>query len=120
MVYVALSRVQCLEQLFILEKLPIEKIKPWPDAILEKRRLDNLDRGRQYLFAFSICTLNINSLGAHFKDMKADKILTDNTIICIQETWLNPSNPGTDCQLEDKIFHLNSVCRGAPSRISAH
>ena len=36
MIYVALSRVQCLEQLFILEKLPIEKIKPWPDAILEK------------------------------------------------------------------------------------
>ena len=42
-----------------------------------KRRLDNLDRGRQYLFAFSICTLNINSLGAHFEDMKTDKILTD-------------------------------------------
>ena len=86
MVYVALSRVQCLEQLYILEKLPTEKIKPWPDAILEKRRLDDLDRQRQLSFKFSICTLNINSLVAHFEVMKADDILTENTIICIQET----------------------------------
>ena len=40
-------------------------------------------------------------------------MITENTIICIQETWLHPSNPGTDYQLEDKILHLNSVHRGA-------
>ena len=113
MVYVALSRVQCLEQLFILENLPVEKIKPWPDAIIEKRRLDDLDRNRQFGSSFSVCTLNVNSLGAHFEDLKMDRIITANTIICCQETWLSPHSLGSDFQLEGKICHLNSVRRGA-------
>ena len=47
MVYVALSRVQCLDQLYILESLPIDKIKPWIDAVEEMKRLDQLDKQRQ-------------------------------------------------------------------------
>lgn len=38
-----LSRVQCLSQLFILETLPANKIKPWPDAIDEVARLEHID-----------------------------------------------------------------------------
>ena len=113
MVYVALSRVQCLEQLFILENLPVEKIKPWPDVIIEKRRLDDLDRNRQFGSSFSVCTLNVNSLGAHFEDLKMDSIITANTIICCQETWLSPHSLGSEFQLEGKICHFNSVRRGA-------
>ena len=113
MVYVALSRVQRLEQLFILEKLPIDKIKPWPDAIIEKRRLDDLDRKRQSLSSFSICTLNVNSLGAHFDNLRMDRTLTKNTVLCFQETWLSPQNLGRKFQLDGKISHFNSVRRGA-------
>ena len=44
MVYVALSRVQCLEQLYILDELPVDKMKPWDDAFTEMARLDALDK----------------------------------------------------------------------------
>ena len=113
MCYVALSRVQCLDQLYILDKLPVEKMIPWPDALVEKDRLDQLDRERILCPTFSICSLNINSLDAHYEDILVDKIVINSTILCFQETWLSPEHARDIFPIENKISHFNSVRRGA-------
>ena len=67
MVYVALSRVQCLSQLYILEELPIEKMMPWMDAIEEMKRLDLIDaERRQSEQTFKLVSMNTRSLQAHY------------------------------------------------------
>ena len=40
MAYVMLSRVQTLEQLFIVGTVPEDKIRPWPAALAEMERLN--------------------------------------------------------------------------------
>ena len=72
MIYVALSRVQCLEQLFILEDLPEEKIKPWAEALQEMERLDALDRERETKEVFRLSTMNTRSMQSHFEDIIRD------------------------------------------------
>lgn len=75
MIHVMLSRVQCLSQLFILDILPTNKIKPWPDAIDELARLGHIDIGKPKQISPSIIeiiSLNIRSLPAHIDHIKAD------------------------------------------------
>ena len=43
MIYVMLSRVQCLAQLFILEGVPFEKVKPFVEAYGEVEKLKTRD-----------------------------------------------------------------------------
>ena len=113
MIYVALSRVQCLEQLFILEDLPAEKIKPWEDALEEMERLDALDQARETKEVCRVSTMNIRSLQSHFEDLIRDYSLLSSTVICIQETWLKPEDDGFNYQIDGKTLYLNSVRRGA-------
>lgn len=113
MVYVALSRVQCLDQLYILEELPVDKIKPWMDAVEEMKRLDQLDKERNQLVTFKLVSMNTNSLQAHFQDILADNELLSSTIICLQETWTKPEDTNTKYPIEERTCHLNSVRRGA-------
>ena len=42
MAYVMLSRIQCLDQLFILNSIPEDKIAPWPSALEELERLNKV------------------------------------------------------------------------------
>ena len=113
MIYVALSRVQCLEQLFILEDLPEEKIKPWADALEEMERLDVLDQARETEEVFRVSTMNIRSIQSHFEDIIRDYSLLSSSVICIQETWLKPEDDGFNYQIDGKTLYLNSVRKGA-------
>ena len=113
MVYVALSRVQCLEQLIILEVLPDEKIKPWADALQEMERLDAIDKQRERKEVFRLATMNTRSIPSHIEDIKRDYSLISSSVICIQETWLKPDDNGINYQLAGKKLYLNSVRRGA-------
>ena len=113
MVYVALSRVQCLDQLYILEELPEDKIKPWQDALEEMDRLDALDKERETKEVFRICSMNTRSLQSHFDDIIRDNSLLLSSIICIQETWLQPEDNGMNYQIEGKTCYMNNVRRGA-------
>ena len=113
MCYVALSRVQCLKQLFILERLPVEKVMPWEDALKEKERIDELDRNRNIESLFRICVLNINSLSAHFEDVIADWKMISAAVICLQETWCHPDDQTSAFEIPRKTLHLNSVRKGA-------
>ena len=113
MVYVALSRVQCLDQLFILESLPEDKIKPWTDALEEMNRLDALDKLRETIEDFRMSTMNTRSIQLHFDDIIRDHSLLSSSVICIQETWLKPEDNEMNYQIEGKKCYMNNVRRGA-------
>ena len=115
MVYVSLSRVQSLSQLFILEKLPVEKVRPWMDAVEQMTRLDNLDEERRTnqnreIFLMS---LNIYSIMAKYEDLKADLMLSRAKVLCLQETWLRPDRPASYDLTGFSAKHFNTVRRGA-------
>ena len=90
MAYVMLSRIQTLSQLYIIGKVPEDKIKPWPSALEELERMnkvainnpDNQDK------RYKIASLNTYSLRKHINDIKSDYQLLASDVICLQETWL--------------------------------
>ena len=61
----------------------------------------------------TICQLNIQSLPAHFQDLKACKSLTDCDIIGLAETWINPG-----CQSEN--YSLDGFCLIRRDRQDVH
>ena len=79
MVYVALSRVQGLSQLYILEELPVNKIKPWRDAVEEMERINELDQARTIaeISALTIISLNVRSLASSYLDILSEKSIKD-------------------------------------------
>ena len=95
MVYVMLSRVQCLDQICILEKFDPEKIVVDADVRTEVARMDRvsmnqnpsewLDSGKAGL---RISSLNCRSLRKHIDDVKSDHLLLRGDFVCLQETWL--------------------------------
>ena len=95
MVYVMLSRVQCLDQICILEKFDPEKIVVDADVRTEVARMDKvsvnqnpsewLDSGKA---GVRISSLNCRSLRKHIDDVKTDHLLLRADFVCLQETWL--------------------------------
>ena len=105
MVYVALSRIQSISQLYILErksssryknnynegdKIPTNMMKPWQDAIDELNRLQGVDIVQfllpQLTTTFKVVSLNVVSLAKHIEDIKADEGLMAADVIMLQET----------------------------------
>ena len=114
MVYVSLSRVQRLEQLYILDELPKDKMKPWPDALEEMRRLDDKDQNSEKnKWSFKLTSMNIYSLRAHFADILADNDMNSSDVICLQESWLGPDEDSTEFDIPSKQLIVNSIRRGA-------
>ena len=104
MIYVALSRIQSISQLYILErkktskyknnydkgdKIPTNIMKPWQDAMDELARLKKMDLAK-FLWneptAFKIVSLNIVSMAKHMGDIQADKDIINADIVLLQET----------------------------------
>ena len=109
-----LSRVQCLDQLFILESLPEAKMKPFPEALEELERLNEIDISKSQeldSFHLKIVSLNTRSLNAHMEDIKKDLDLLSYDVICLQETWLDPFEIEI-YSLEGKQKRLNSKGNG--------
>ncbi len=75
--------------MFILDVLPLEKIKPYEESVSELSRLISRDiskPGRESDIV-SIMSLNVRSLKKHIFDIKANQLLLTNDILCFQETW---------------------------------
>ena len=113
MVYVALSRVQSLDQLYILEKLPVDKINPWVHAVAEMERLDLLDEQRKKTYTFKLVSMNTNSLQAHYDDILVDNELVSSNVLCLQESWTKLEDTNLKYPILERTCHLNSVRRGA-------
>ena len=115
MIYVSLSRVQRLEQLYILEELPENKMKPWMDAKEEMKELEEQDQSKPQdnQFSFKLSSMNIYSLRGHFEDLLEDMDFISSSVICLQESWTMPDDNEQDFALPGKILSLNSIRRGA-------
>ena len=132
MIYVALSRIQSITQLFILEKkknskhknnynkgdkIPINMMEPWADAMKELERLKELDISTllwQESTTFKIVSLNIVSLAKHMKDIQADRDIINANIILLQETsFTSDMNPDSGYDLgSNYLKHFNSQGKG--------
>ena len=105
MVYVILSRVQALIQLFIIAYLDITKIYCNEDALKEVERLSSKALNNSWSEWFvpvsddnkkvKISFLNIVSLRKHFSDLKTDHTLKKSDVICLAETSLFENNKET-------------------------
>ena len=105
MVYVILSRVQALIQLFIIAYLDISKIYCNENALEEVERLNSKSLNNSWSEWFvpvsddnkkvRISFLNIVSLRKHFLDLKADYTLKKSDVICLGETSLFENNKET-------------------------
>ena len=93
--YVMLSRVQEIDQVFIVEKLPADKLKPSIVALKEVNRLKEIPSNCSFLQQWysadkdrtRIAFLNTRSLQKHFKDLQCSWTLCSCDILCISETW---------------------------------
>ena len=68
MAYVMLSSVQNLSQLYIIESIAAEKIRPWPSALEQVCRMRDIDLSAQSEGnrTLKIVSLNMLSLRSHF------------------------------------------------------
>ena len=113
--YVMLSRIETLSQLYIVGSIPKDKLKPWPSALEELERMNNIALNRDNIqdLRFKLCSLNTLSLRKHIIDIKGDYGLVKSNVICLQETWLGLDEETNDLyQLPDLNAHFVSQGRG--------
>ena len=113
MVYVMLSRVCSISQIFILNGFVEAKMYPNENAMAELLRIETLNSDRNYKreVDLRIYSLNCRSLGRHFEDILSDSRIHQSKIICLQETW----TVDDDCsryELPTYTYHPNSFGRG--------
>ena len=115
------GRVENLDQLFIIDTLPDNKIYCDQDAKdqLDIMRARSENRNppvwkRRLEDSLKISYLNINSLRAKMDEVKADPNFSFADIIIFGETWLEESTEATvsDLQLPGYQLHLNNAGRG--------
>ena len=107
--YVALSRVTTKTGLYIetsngdIRELFAKKIygeKDVKNALLEMENLLKQKNSTEELFSKTIILHNIQSLTAHFEDMRSDRRFQNADVICLTETWLQK-------QMDDTIHFRN-------------
>ena len=117
--YTILSRVENIDQLFILGSLPRNKFYADMHALDELERLDKVSVNKnptvweQVLnWSYKVCSFNIRSLIQHMEDLKADQIIKFADVICLSETWLRNDIPMDSLELHSYKLHLNSAGLG--------
>ena len=95
MLYVMLSRVCAMWQIFILNKFDESKMYPDKKALKELERLEEISQNKnptnwekEDTDSLKISSLNCRSLRKHHQDMISDAVLLKSDVICLQETWL--------------------------------
>ena len=117
--YVMLSRIKELEQLYILEELPENKIYPIQKALEEIKRLEEVSINNNPTSwdkesnsnVTKICFLNTRSLVTKFDNITSDLSLQQSDIIILAETWI-PKNSQMEYKIKNYETHLNNSGRG--------
>ena len=113
MCYVMLSRVQVLNQVFIVDELQ-KQCRGWR---VDQTALEELDQSLKEAintqpeedYEIEIMCLNVLSLRKHFKEVKRDVVRNKRfSVLCLQETWLLANDDGHDYQLENFNCDFNS------------
>ena len=119
-VYVMLSRVQELEQLYILEKFPEDVIRVSNAAMMEIDRLISISINKNPTEwesqndgqRMKVCFLNCRSLVDKFHNIKSDRSLLKSNLIMLTETWLEKNHNEDRYELANYNASFNSRGRG--------
>ena len=104
--YVMLSRVQCIDQIFIHKELPEGKIRTSAVALEELERLKNISVNEnptpwnKRMDCFKIAFVNCAGLIAHISDIKSDKKLLKADLLHLDETHLEE-------QFDKSVFKID-------------
>ena len=112
--YVMMSRVQSLDQLYILNEFPSNKLYPSLAAMEELQRLKNIALNEQEKAISEntlIISLNIRSLPRHHSNLKGDPRMVSK-VIALQETWCDTTHDNQHLELPGYKLHLVSQGRG--------
>ena len=114
--YVMLSRMENLDQVYILASTNEEKLKPSPKALAELEKMNKRSINENPIpwkqtnpQIVKIASLNCMNLINNLEDIRCDYTLKESTIIAFSETWLNQ---GVELSLEGYEAHFNSVGPG--------
>ena len=113
--YVMLSRVETMDQLFVLGDLPDNKFYANNHALEELARLRSVCVNKNppvwqkdFPWSFKISQLNCRSLRLHINDIKEDPILAFSDVICLNETWIEGNQVDEELQINGLNLYLNS------------
>ena len=118
--YVMASRVQELEQLYILVELPENKIYASHAALNEIERLIGVSMNKNPTewekendgSKTKVSFLNCRSIKNKFQHIKADRSMLKSDVIILTETWLEEGSDVNEYHLPDYDTNLNSRGRG--------
>ena len=117
--YVMASRVQELDQLYILEDLPEEKIYANQSALAEIERLVQVSKNSNPTKWLSkdeqtvkVSFLNTRSVKDKFYNIMADNSLLMSDLIILTETWLEEDDDENKYVLPGYDGNLNKIGRG--------
>jgi exonuclease III len=114
--YVILSRVQALSQLFILESVCADRITASMSAMDELKRMERDAINADPVRKSSIISCNIRSIRKNFDNFISASATKRAKVMCLQETWLDPSDSASHCNLLPENTgwkqHNNSVGKG--------
>ena len=118
--YVMMSRVQELEQLYILKELPEEKIYANHRALAEIERMIEVSMNKNPAdwekendgTEIRILFQNCRSMKNKFAHIASDKCLQMGEIIILTETWLDREQTADEYNIPGYNLNLNSVGRG--------
>jgi len=112
--YVMLSRVQSINQLFVLKEIPPKKMYPSPIAKEELNRLNSIALNNIERIARKntlITSLNIRSLPKHHSHLIHDSKIRGQ-VIALQETWCSRDNENQNLELPGYQVHFVNQGRG--------
>ena len=112
--YVMMSRVQALNQLYILDKFPNDKIYPSALAMEELDRLKGIKKNEVQMKRQKntlVVTLNIRSLQHNHTHLLKDAQFQAD-VIALQETWCSKEHDNLQLSLPGYQMHLVSEGRG--------
>jgi hypothetical protein len=119
MAYVMLSRVESIEQLYILEELNESKIYASHAAIEELQNMNKLSVNEKTSSWLNtkhsktrISVLNCGSIRPQLQHIAQDRSLMISDAICLPESWIWEDEDTTGLELDEFTAHHNSVGRG--------
>ena len=118
--YVMLSRIQTIDQLFILNNIDERKLQHSVKSLQELKRLENISYNANPTIwekknknnTFKIAMLNCAGLRAHIKDIRADNYILRADVIHLVETSLENDSSTNDLELEGYTSYFYNISKG--------
>ena len=114
--YVMLSRVEDLHQIYILDCIKEEKLRPSAKALAELEEMNKRSINQNPIpwrqrkpNSLNISSMNCMNLMNNYTDIIQDKTILESTLIALSETWLQPESTPS---INGYQSHFNSVGPG--------